>query len=48
MTITNETIINVRNLNKSFTVDKQPMQILHNINLQVKKGEFITIVGHSG
>ena len=23
-------------------------EVLHDINLQVKKGEFITIVGHSG
>lgn len=44
----NEFIINVEHLNKQFLVDKQPMEVLRNINLQVKKGEFITIVGHSG
>ena len=48
MTITNETIINVEHLNKTFTVNKQSMQVLKDINLKVKKGEFITIVGHSG
>ncbi len=48
MTITNETIINVEHLNKTFTVNKQSMQVLRDINLKVKKGEFITIVGHSG
>ena len=41
-------IINVENLNKQFLVDKKPMEVLRNINLQIKKGEFITIVGHSG
>lgn len=41
-------IINIEHLNKKFLVDKQPMEVLRDINLQVKKGEFITIVGHSG
>lgn len=44
----NKYIINIKNLNKQFIVDKQPIDILKNINLQIKKGEFITIVGHSG
>lgn len=43
-----EFIINVEHLNKQFMVDKQPMQVLREINLQIKRGEFITIVGHSG
>lgn len=43
-----ELIINVEHLNKQFIVDKQPIDVLRDINLQVKKGEFITIVGHSG
>lgn len=43
-----EPIIKVEHLNKQFIVDKQPIDVLHDINLQVKKGEFITIVGHSG
>ena len=42
-----EDIIKVTHLNKQFLVNKQPMEVLHDINLQVKKGEFITIVGHS-
>lgn len=43
-----ELTINVEHLNKQFIVDKQPIDVLRDINLQIKKGEFITIVGHSG
>lgn len=43
-----EAIIKVEHLNKQFIVDKKPIQVLKDINLEVKKGEFITIVGHSG
>lgn len=41
-------IINIEHLNKQFMVDKQPIEVLKDINLQIRKGEFITIVGHSG
>lgn len=41
-------IINVEHLNKQFLVDNQPIEVLRDITLQIKKGEFITIVGHSG
>lgn len=30
-------IINVEHLNKQFVVDKQPMEVLRDINLQIKK-----------
>ena len=40
-----EDIIKVTHLNKQFLVNKQPMEVLHDINLQVKKGEFITSWG---
>lgn len=41
-------IINVEHLNKQFPVDKQSMEVLRDITLQIKRGEFVTIVGHSG
>lgn len=41
-------IINVEHLNKQFFIEKQPMPVLQDINLQIQRGEFITIVGHSG
>lgn len=37
-----------QNVNKSFTVDGQKVDVLKDINLEVQEGEFIAIVGHSG
>ena len=41
-------IIKVEHLNKRFVVDKKEMQVLNDITLSIRKGEFVTIVGHSG
>lgn len=41
-------IIEVSNLNKSFKVGKESVKVLKNINFNVEKGEFISIMGPSG
>jgi putative ABC transport system ATP-binding protein len=41
-------IIQVSNLNKSFKVGKESVKVLKDINFNVEKGEFISIMGPSG
>lgn len=36
-------IINIEHLNKTFTVNHQPVQVLKDISLQIQRGEFVTI-----
>ena len=43
-----ENIITVSHLNKEFVKDGTSFQVLKDIDLSVKKGEFVAIVGHSG
>lgn len=40
--------LEIRQLNKSFSVDNEDVQVLKEINVKVNAGEFISIVGHSG
>ena len=40
--------LSIQNVNKSFTVYVQKVDVLKDINLEVQEGEFIAIVGHSG
>ena len=45
----NNDIIEMKNITKSFFIGKQnQLDILRNININVKKGEFLAIVGASG
>ena len=44
MGIKDNNIIKIHNLNKEFVVDKNPIRVLNDINLEIKEGEFITIV----
>lgn len=43
-----QTGISIKNLNKKFIIDKEEVSILENINLDIKQGEFISIIGSSG
>lgn len=41
-------IIETKELCKSFTMGDQTLQILNNVNLEIKRGEFVSIMGPSG
>ena len=41
-------MINLKNITKSFKLGDNEIEILHGINLEIKKGEFIAIIGQSG
>lgn len=43
-----DTILQIESLHKSFRIDGKIVEILSDINLEIKKGEFISIVGPSG
>lgn len=43
-----ENIIKIKNVFKKFKKDSEEVNILNGINLDIRKGEFITIVGKSG
>ncbi len=46
MKMDNENIVEIKNLKKSF--DNGKIKALNGINLQIKKGEFVSIIGPSG
>ena len=41
-------MISLKNITKSFKLGDNEIDILHGINLEIKKGEFIAIIGQSG
>lgn len=41
-------MISLKNITKSFKLGDNDIEILHGINLEIKKGEFIAIIGQSG
>jgi putative ABC transport system ATP-binding protein len=44
----NEAIISVRDLRKTYHVGDVDVHALRGVNLEVRRGEFLSIVGHSG
>jgi len=44
----NETILSVRNLQKSYSVGRTRQQVLRGVNLRIRRGEFVAIMGASG
>jgi putative ABC transport system ATP-binding protein len=43
-----ETVLKIENLSKAYSLGKGNVQALSNLNLEVKKGEFVAIMGPSG
>ena len=41
-------MLKLENINKNFNLGKNKVQVLNNINLEIKKGEFVAIIGQSG
>lgn len=44
----NENVLEIHQVYKDFDINGEKLNVLNDINLEVKKGEFICIVGHSG
>jgi len=43
-----EAVLRLENLSRKYTLGKRSVQALSNVNLQVNKGEFVSIMGPSG
>ena len=43
-----ETVLKLVNLSRTYTLGKRSVQALSNVNLEVRKGEFVAIMGPSG
>lgn len=44
----NREIISIRNLHKNYFVGNETIRALHNVNLSISEGEFVSIMGTSG
>lgn len=38
----------IKNVNKTFEVNRTKVEVLHHVDIEIRSGEFICIVGHSG
>ena len=43
-----DAVISMQNINKSYMVGSQPLRVLKDVSLTVKKGEYLAILGPSG
>ena len=43
-----KTLLKTININKSFQLENHAIQVLENVNLDIKQGEFVAIMGKSG
>lgn len=41
-------MIEIKNLTKNYSIDRQIFKAVDNVSLSVKKGEMVSIIGHSG
>jgi sulfonate transport system ATP-binding protein len=46
--MSDDIILHIEHLNKSFNIDGKAVPVLQDINLDIKRGEFVAIVGFSG
>ncbi len=46
--MSSEVVLKIENMSKTYQLGKRNVQALSNLNLQVKKGEFVAIMGPSG
>ena len=42
---TKEVILDVKNLNTTFMVDRKPVRIVKNVSFQIKRGHALAVVG---
>ncbi len=42
------TLVEIRNLSKVYTRGKQKIEVLHHIDLDIAKGDFLALMGPSG
>lgn len=43
-----ENIVEIKNVSKTYKIGEKEFKALDNINLSIKKGEFVVILGPSG
>jgi putative ABC transport system ATP-binding protein len=44
----NETLVTMKNVNKAYRKGKENVQVLADLNLQIKRGDFLALMGPSG